>query len=139
MIRVVAAAAIAIFLTGCASNPDVPEGPVDCAKSLCGCYEDYSMPVTIKFTGSDGQPISGAVLICEDTSAALGTTNQNGLVRVLVKGKTSPGCGFIADCKIAYFRTTENPFGRPFWFGRAIRGSSNASDDGRIEIIKDDI
>lgn len=37
------------------------------------------------------QAISGAVLICEDTGVTLGTTNRNGLVRIVVKEKSSPG------------------------------------------------
>lgn len=97
------------------------------------------MPVSIRLTGPVGQPSVGAVLICQDSGVALGTTDDDGIVRVSVDGKLSPGCGFVANCQVAYFRTEENDLGRPFWFGRLIRGSSKSTSNSRIEIVEDGV
>lgn len=121
--------AITALLAGCAS--------ADCSRSFCGCYTDHSQAVKIRLTDAEALPISDAVLICEDTGVAFGTTDEDGLIRVTVEGQTSPGCGFIPSCQIAYFRTEENSHGRPFWFGRLIRGSGDAATGSRIEIITD--
>ena len=46
-------------------------------------------------------------------------------------------CAFTPDCKVAYFRTKERGFERPFWLGRVIRGNNDDATERRIEVVID--
>lgn len=131
MLKLVVLLTIGCFLTACAG---VTSG---CSKSLCGCPKDYTKTVTIRLSSADSAPVAHAYLICLNTGETLGTTNKAGLIHLRVPGSMSVGCGFSADCEVAYFRTTERGFERPFWFSRVLRETNNDAADQRIEIVGD--
>ena len=120
---------LAIILAGCASHRD-------CAKSFCGCYKKHAETVTIELTGPDESPIANARLLCHDSGAYLGTTNPKGILKLQVQGATSPGCGFIPDCQIAFFEKKDDGRDRPFWFARFVRGEEVDETDGSIRLIE---
>ena len=116
------AIAVALLLVACATDNDQEAGEFDCAKSLCGCSSEMTMPVTLRMSDADRNPIGNARLICHDDNSFLGTTDSSGLLSIEVVGNSSPGCGFVPDCQVAYFRTEKEQFGRHFWFARFVRG-----------------
>jgi hypothetical protein len=111
----------------------------DCNKTLCGCSSDQNVNVTMKFTNSEGDAVSGARLICHDNGEFLGTTNPNGLVKLRVAGAATPGCGFMPNCQVAYLRMKDGTFGRPYWFARFVRGEDVETGDNNIERISSGI
>ena len=133
----------AVLLTVClvSSCSFVREMTDDCSRSICGCSRDATILVEIKLSRDNSEPIPDAALICHDPDdglgKAMGITNSLGLVSMEVPGYSSPGCGFFPDCKIAYFRTKERGFERPFWFGRVVRGTNDDATDRRIEVTID--
>lgn len=131
----------ALLLTLCllASCAFVQEVMDDCSRSLCGCPKHHTITVEIKLSRGNFEPIPHAALICLDTGELLGTTSSTGLISMRVPGNSSPGCGFMADCEVAYFRTKERGFERPFWFGRIIRGTNDDATDRRIEVVIDGV
>ena len=118
----VMAIATAMILSGCAAVDDNGDVFFDCVKTLCGCSEAMTLPVTLRMSDADRNPVANARLICHDDSSYLGTTNSDGLLTLKVAGASSPGCGFRPDCQVAYFRTENEQFGRHFWFARFVRG-----------------
>ena len=120
------------LLGSCAIVQEVVD---DCSTSLCGCPRDHTITVEITLSTGNFEPIPNAALICLDSGETLGITSSTGLISLGVPGDSSPGCGFIADCKVAYFRTKERGFERPFWFHRVIRGTNDDATDRRIEVV----
>jgi len=125
----------ALFLVACASHDD--EGPAgfDCVKTLCGCNSRLVMPVTLRLSDADRIPVAEAHLICHDTSSYMGKTDGDGILTIDVAGNSSPGCGFIPDCQVAYFRTESEQFGRHFWFARFVRGEDVSARAHAVERI----
>ncbi len=119
---------LAIALAGCVSQ-------FDCASSLCGCYKKRVETVIVELTDIDENPIANARLRCNDSDAYLGTTNDKGVLELQVPGSVSPGCGFIADCRIAFFETEDNGRGRPFWFARLVRGEEVGETDEIVSLV----
>ncbi len=122
---------ISCALIGCASGGG---GLADCARSLCGCDKPYTRTVVFQLANKDSSPVSGATLICFDNYESFGTTNHEGVLRVRVQGRTSPGCGFHADCKTAFFQTEEHGWERPFWLHRAVRGEEIDAVERSIKV-----
>lgn len=140
MLKIGIASAIIVLLCACAAVPNqYGDGAVDCNETLCGCHRTHTQSVTIKFSENDASPIPQASLICLDNGEKLGSTDSLGLLRVRATGQQSPGCGFIADCRAAYFQTKDKGNERPFWFGRLIRGEKIVSVKRKIQIVTDDI
>ncbi len=139
MLRFTAVLLFIFLLTGCASGQVGSDESFNCSKSLCGCYKDHSTTVTIRLTDADSTPITGATLICLDNGQSLGTTSGVGLIQIRVEGVISPFCGFVTDCEVAYFRTKEKGFERPFWFSRFLRGTNDDATDRHIEIVGDGV
>jgi len=125
MRRAASLTALTFLLGACAT--------VDCSRSLCGCSSPTSETLTIRLADADGSPVGNARLICHDDGAYLGTTNPRGIVSLTVHGSVSPGCGFVADCKVAYFRNADDSFGRHFWFARFVRGEDVGSKAHSVE------
>ena len=113
------------LLGSCAFVSDVIQG--DCGRSFCGCPKHHTIMVEIKLSRGNSEPIPDAALICLDTGELLGTTSSSGLISMRVPGNSSPGWGFIADCGVAYFRTKERGFERPFWFVGLSAGATGNS------------
>lgn len=126
---------VVICLVACSGNGPIADH--NCAKSFCGCYKDHILPSVIKLTAGGADPVQDATLICLDNDQILGTTNDLGEIPIRVTGQVSPGCGFIADCKVAFFRTSDGGYGRPFWFHRSLRGEGIETSEFHIEIVKD--
>jgi len=95
------------------------------------------MPVTLRMSDADNKPIAHARLICHDDSSYLGTTDRDGILTLSVPGRTSPGCGFVPDCQVAYFRTDAEQFGRHFWFARFVRGEDVSARAHAVERVND--
>lgn len=93
------------------------------------------MPVTLRMSDADRNPVGNARLICHDDSSFLGTTDSSGLLTIEVVGNSSPGCGFIPDCQVAYFRTGKEQFGRHFWFARFVRGEDVSARAHAVERV----
>jgi len=129
------AIAAAMLLVACAANDEREPGDFDCAKTLCGCNTRLTMPVTLRLSDADRIPIANAGLVCHDTGFYLGTTDGRGVLTIDVEGNTSPGCGFIPDCQVAYFRTETEKFGRHFWFARFVRGEDVSARAHAVERI----
>ena len=125
MIRAACLIALTILLGACAT--------VDCSRSLCGCSSPAEQSLTLRLADADGESVGNARLICHDDRAFLGTTNRQGILSLTVKGTASPGCGFVPDCKVAYFRNADNSFGRHFWFARFVRGEDVSSKAHSVE------
>ena len=139
MLKLAALFLMLCILGSCAFVADVIEG--DCVRSICGCAKQHTITVEIKLSRDNSEPIPDAALICHDPDdglgIAMGITNSVGLISMRVPGYSQPGCGFTPDCKVAYFRTKERGFERPFWFGRVIRGTNDDATDRRIEVVID--
>lgn len=129
--------AVAFLLVACAADDTSLPGEVDCARSLCGCYTDMSMPVTLRMSDADNEPMANARLICHDDNSYLGTTDRDGILTLSVPGRTSPGCGFMPDCQVAYFRTEAEQFGRHFWFARFVRGEDVSARAHAVQRLDD--
>lgn len=138
MLKLAALLLTLCILGSCASVADVIED--DCARSICGCPKRHTITVEIKLSQDNSEPIPDAALICHDPDdglgIAMGITNSMGWISMRVPGYSQPGCGFTADCKVAYFRTKERGFERPFWFSRVIRGTNDDATDRRIEVVR---
>ena len=93
------------------------------------------MPVTLRMSDADRNPIGNARLICHDDNSFLGTTDSSGLLSIEVVGNSSPGCGFIPYCQVAYFRTEKEQFGRHFWFARFVRGEDVSAKAHAVERV----
>jgi len=93
------------------------------------------MPVTLRMSDGDRNPVANARLICHDDSSFLGTTDSDGLLTIQVVGNSSPGCGFIPDCQVAYFRTEKEQFGRHFWFARFVLGEDVSARAHAVERV----
>ncbi len=135
-----AALLLTLFILGsCAVVSDVIQG--DCARSFCGCSKDSTLMVEIKLSRGNAEPIPGAYLVCKDPDdglgIAMGITNSKGMISIRVPGYSSPGCGFTAYCEVAYFRTKERGFERPFWFNHVLFGTYDDTTDRRIEVVID--
>jgi hypothetical protein len=131
----VTAIAVALLLVACTADSDQEAGEFDCAKSFCGCSSEMTMPITLRMSDADRNPIANARLVCHDNSSFLGTTDSNGLLTIEVVGNSSPGCGFIPDCQVAYFRTEKEQFGRHFWFARFVRGEDVSARAHAVERV----
>lgn len=127
MNRVVTLVAFTFFLGGCAA--------VDCSTSLCGCSSAASQPVTLRLTDADRSFVANARLICHDDGSFLGQTDSDGLLKLQVQGANTPGCGFMPDCQVAYFRTDNDSFGRHFWFARFVRGEPVSAKAHAVERV----
>ena len=125
MIRTVSLTMLTLLLGACAT--------VDCSRSFCGCSSPTSEALTVRLADADGSPVGNARLICHDDGAYLGMTNPQGILSLTVKGSASPGCGFVPDCKVAYFRNSDDSFGRHFWFARFVRGEDVSSRAHSVE------
>jgi hypothetical protein len=131
----VTAIALAMLLVACAADAERESGNFDCAKSLCGCSSEMIRPVTLRMSDADRDPVANARLVCHDDGSYLGTTNDDGLLTIEVLGSSSPGCGFIPDCQVAYFRTDKEQFGRPFWFAHFVRGKDVSARAYAVERV----
>ena len=125
--------AMAMLLVACAANDDHEPGDFDCARSLCGCTTKMTMPVTLRMSDADRVPVADARLVCHDDNSYLGTTDSDGILELEVAGLSSPGCGFIPDCQVAYFRTEREQFGRHFWFARFVCGEDVSARAHAVE------
>jgi hypothetical protein len=132
---IVTAIAVALLLVACAADSDEDGAEFDCAKSFCGCSSGMTMPVTLRMSDANRNPVAGARLICHDDGSFLGTTDSDGLLTIEVAGSSSPGCGFIPDCQVAYFRTEEEQFGRHFWFARFVLGEDVSARAHAVERV----
>jgi len=132
----VMATAMAMSLIACAAQDDEEEVFFDCAKTLCGCSDEITTPVSLRMSDADRNPIPNARLVCHDDGSYLGTTNSDGLLTLDVPGMSSPGCGFRPDCQVAYFRTEEEQFGRHFWFARFVRGEDVSAKSHAVESVR---
>lgn len=131
----VTAIGVALLLVACATDSDQDAAEFDCAKSFCGCSSEMTMPVTLRMSDAHRNPVANARLICHDDGSFLGTTDGNGLLTIDVVGNSSPGCGFIPDCQVAYFRTEEEQFGRHFWFARFVLGEDVSARAHAVERV----
>lgn len=135
MTKTVGVIALAVLLGACAANKSDETNSFDCSRSLCGCSSDASRPVTLRLADADGSSISNARLVCHDNGSSLGTTNREGLLTLQVAGADTPGCGFMPDCQVAYFRTDNDGFGRHFWFARFVRGEPVSAKAHAVELV----
>lgn len=110
-------------------------GDFDCGRSLCGCDRPVTMSYDFYLSNKDATPVGDATLICLDSNEPLGTTNSQGLLRVKVRGRSSPGCGFQSECRTAYFQTEDGGRERPFWFAQVIRGREVDSVERQIHVV----
>lgn len=133
----VTALLMAMLLVACAADDSRDTAPFDCARTLCGCTAMVSMPVTLRMSDADNKPIASARLVCHDDGAYLGTTDHDGILTLDVAGRASPGCGFIPDCQVAYFRTESEQFGRHFWFARFVRGEDVSARAHAVQRLND--
>ncbi len=131
---IIAGCLAVISVSACNSGPPMRH---DCHKTICGCYEDFVMPAVLRLVDEDSGPVADAILTCVDTDRAMGRTDPSGVIRLRANGRTSPGCGFFADCEIAYFRMPDRTYGRPFWFQRLLRGDNVEPDGFRVELVAD--
>ena len=136
MIRTVGAVVLAVLLGACAANQGDETSLFDCSKSLCGCSTEVTQAVTLRLADADGSPVSNARLICHDDGTFLGNTNMEGLLTLQVAGANTPGCGFMPDCQVAYFRTDKDKFGRHFWFARFVRGEPVRAKAHAVELVE---
>lgn len=103
---------------------------------LSACTSDgTSQSVTLRLSDADGNPVANARLICHDTGEFLGRTNPQGELSLEVAGQTSAEDGFMPDCKVAYFRTDNDQFGRHFWFARFVRGEPVSTKLHSVELL----
>ena len=128
---------IAVLLVGCASATDGPLNVHDCNESFCGCQEEDIKTLLVKYVGEDSKPVWGVRLVCLDTGETLGRTDPRGLIRLKVKGLTSPGCGFQPECEAAYFVSKGQGIERPFWFGQLLREGNEIESNGRKAVVVD--
>lgn len=135
MIKTASVVVVAVLLGACAAGSVQETGVFDCGKSLCGCSSPDTRPVTLRLAVADGDPVGNARLICHDDGSFLGKTNSVGLLTLEVSGLKSPGCGFMPDCQVAYFRTDNDQFGRHFWFARFVRGEPVSSRAHAVELV----
>lgn len=108
---------------------------LDCSRSLCGCPSPASKTVTLRLADADGSTVSNARLICHDVGSFLGQTDTDGLLTLQVGGANTPGCGFMPDCQVAYFRNSDDSFGRHFWFARFVRGEDVSAKAQSVELV----
>ena len=130
------ATATLLLTAGCVAHGDDSE--FDCSKTLCGCPKESTVNLTMRFSDAEGKPLPGASLICHDDGDLLGTTSPDGLLRLLVVGKATPGCGFVPRCQVAYLKKKDQSWGRPFWFARFIRGEDVVNGGDSVQRISDD-
>lgn len=126
---------MASCLVGCTTTDEDAVADIDCSRMFCGCWTEHSIPVRLRVAESDDSPVVGARLTCHDDDTSLGTTDPQGVLTLDVAGRSSPGCGFMPDCQIAYLRMDDGSPGRPFWLGRLAQGEDLAADDSKIEIL----
>jgi len=129
MYRATILVALTFFLGACTTSD------LDCGSSLCGCASAGSKPVTLRLADADGTAVENARLICHDDGSLLGRTNADGLLSLQVPGMNTPGCGFMPDCQVAYFRTDNDSFGRHFWFARFVRGEPVNAKAHAVELV----
>lgn len=129
----------AFLLYATATFGDVPQDPVEaeppCARSMCGCSRAHSIDATFRLTDANDEPITDAHLICHDSGNRLGTggSDSDGILKLSVAGRLSPGCGFQSDCRIAYISSEDNRYGRLIWFLRLVRGIDVSTDT--VELV----
>jgi len=128
MVRAFGVVVLAFLLGACATTDN-------CGKSLCGCSTAASHLVTLRLTDADGIPVPKARLICHDDATFLGETDAEGMLTLQVAGGNTPGCGFMPDCQVAYFRTDSDSFGRHFWFARFVRGEDVSAKAQSVELV----
>ena len=103
---------------------------------LCACTAgDTTRLVSIKLSDAEGAPVGDARLICHDTGELLGTTDARGELTLEVTGSETPEDGFMPHCKVAYFRTDNDRFGRHFWFARFVRGEAVDTKMHSVELL----
>lgn len=83
-LMVVVVAVVAGAVVACAPPPT-------CAMSLCGCPESATLRGAGSISGSDGLPVSGVTLSCEN-STVLATTDDAGTYSFALETTFSPGC-----------------------------------------------
>lgn len=111
-------------------------GPVLVVALLGACTSDVTESVTLRLADADGNPVTNARLICHDDGSVLGDTNAEGMLTLQVPGENRPGQGFVPDCKVAYFRTDNDQFGRHFWFERFVLGENVNAKAHSVERVE---
>lgn len=125
------------ILSACAAEPEQRQVDYDCARAICGCWEDYTKHTVIEVTDADGEPVAGVSLFCEETREHHGPSNEFGRLPVQVKGRESPGCGFAALCETATIRIEGTaPIGS-LQFGRLVRGFETTSGELTFRLVAD--
>lgn len=104
---------------------------------LSGCGSETTKPITLRLSDANGDPVTNARLICHDDGGLLGRTDGQGLLTLQVSGRTTSENGFMPDCRVAYFRTDNDQFGRHFWFARFVRGEQVSSRAHAVELVVD--
>lgn len=87
-------------LSACATGPDSEDDPF-CSRAICGCWENHLLHATVSVVDDVGRAAFGITLLCDDPVETFGTTDTSGILRLVAAGRTSPGCGYIADCELA--------------------------------------
>ena len=137
MIKAASIVVVAVLLGACDVDGTRETDEFDCSRSLCGCSSPDARPVTLRLANEDGDPVGDARLVCHDDGTFLGRTNTDGLLTIQVSGANTPGCGFMPDCQVAYFRTDNDQFGRHFWFARFVRGEPVSAKAHAVELVDD--
>ncbi|MCO4770181.1 MAG: hypothetical protein KDA24_09145 [Deltaproteobacteria bacterium] len=80
-----AALAAAAMLAGCNAT--------NCAQSICGCWEDFTVSLEMTVVDQFGDGVDGVRAICVNEDAPVATTNGDGELMQTFDTRVSPGCG----------------------------------------------
>lgn len=125
------------FLLACAAEPEQHQVDYDCARAICGCWEDFTKHTVIEITDADGEPVAGVWLFCEATREHHGPSNEFGRLPVEVKGRVSPGCGFAAHCEAATVRIDSMAPSGSLQLARLLRGYETTSEELTFKLVAD--
>ncbi len=72
-----------------------PVVDVDCARSLCGCWEDHTLAYENAVVDESTEaPLEGITLTCMGEDEPIATSDADGSVGFEIETRRSPGCGY---------------------------------------------
>ena len=108
-----------------------------CSRAICGCWKNHTFREVISVIDIESQPVSGMSLFCETSKTTYGTTDESGTVKTRIKGRSSPGCGIVAECVESTLRDPDGNIVADIDITQLLRGQEIAAGEYRLKVIRD--
>jgi len=118
-----------VLLAGCGNNW--------CALAICGCWSDQTFREEISVTDTESQPASSMSLVCETSQKTYGITDESGIVKARIEGRSSLGCGIAAECVESTLRDPDGNIVAIIDVTQLLRGQEITAGEYRLKVIRD--